>query len=284
MKIIKPNEAQMALVLEQFKKETLNRNLDGKVKFEADILKLIGVQNEKREVLFYPKAMEKMRKMVNECAKEIAWHGVVERIEDAYHVKDILFYPQKITAVTVTTDDEKYAKWVMEQPDEIFEKIRLQGHSHVNMGVTPSSVDLAYYEQILNHLNEDDFYIFMIMNKKGQYSFWIHEIFNNIIFEPQDIETGVLLDSETSSDEWYQENFEEYIEDTVITNKIGFNSYETYHRSHKYQAPVNPYLDEEYMYDNYPFAILETPKKKAPAKKKTTTKKTTPVKKKGKLL
>ena len=39
------------------------------------------------------------------------------------------------------------------------------GHSHVNMGTSPSSVDLNHQEEILRMLGDNDFYIFMIWNK-----------------------------------------------------------------------------------------------------------------------
>ena len=39
----------------------------------------------------------------------------------------------------------------------------MQGHSHVNMGVSPSGTDTQYYESLLSQIN--NYYIFIIMNK-----------------------------------------------------------------------------------------------------------------------
>ena len=85
-------------------------------------------------------------------------------------------------------DTEKYALWLMENAeDERFNSLHMQGHSHVNMGVTPSSVDLNHQEEILNMLGDDDFYIFMIWNKSLTSNTKIYDMRKNILFENADV-------------------------------------------------------------------------------------------------
>ena len=69
-------------------------------------------------------------------------HGTVLRTENSksdsneFIVEDIFVYPQEVTGSTVTTDQEAYSKWLYELDDDIFNNLRMQSHSHCNMGVS----------------------------------------------------------------------------------------------------------------------------------------------------
>lgn len=177
-------------ILDQYTKEfyeTLRSGKfsDGKVNFT----KTLGAVERKATVIFTKMAWEKMQLLVKEFDKEVAWHGVAERCEekDTYLISDILVYPQEVTGSTVTTDQSKYEEWLMSHDDDVFNKIRMQGHSHVNMAVSPSSVDLSLYERLLDQLSSDMFYIFMIWNKRGEKTVKIYDIRENILFETADV-------------------------------------------------------------------------------------------------
>lgn len=153
----------------------------------------------KREatVYFTHMAWEKMQALIKGFDKEVAWHGVAHRGEnDDYIITDILVYPQEVASATVNTDQEKYQMWLMSQEDDVFNNIRMQGHSHVNMGVTPSSVDTSLYDRILEQLEDDMFYIFLIYNKKGDKTFKIYDLAKNVLFETSDVTVKVLDDTE----------------------------------------------------------------------------------------
>ena len=181
-------------VLEQCVKE-FNETLksgkfsDGKVEFT----KTLGVVDRKATVIFTELAWQKMQALIRECNKEIGWHGVAKRGEekDQYIISDILLYPQEVTGATVTTDQEEYQMWLMQQEDEIFNNIRMQGHSHVNMSTSPSSVDLNLYDGILSQLDSDMFYIFMIYNKRGEKTVKLYDLRENILFETADVTVAV---------------------------------------------------------------------------------------------
>ena len=163
---------------------------DGKITFS----KTIGTVNRKAQVLFTEMAWLKMTNLIDEFEKEVAWHGIAVRGEepDTYCIKDILVYPQEVTGATVTTDQEKYSMWLMQQPDEIFNNIRMQGHSHVRMSTSPSSVDTTWYEQILDQMKDDMFYIFMIWNKRREKTIKIYDLRENVLFETADVEVKVI--------------------------------------------------------------------------------------------
>ena len=159
------------------------------------------------KVIIETPAWQKMVGLVNECDKEIAWHGLVEkRAKGEYVIKDIIVFPQTVTGSTVTSDETKYSLWLMNQPDDIFNSIRCHGHSHVNMGTSPSGVDTQYQEDILNNLNT--FYIFMIWNKKGEHWCAIYDVESNIVYHNDDIE---IISPGTGDEAWAKEMIKTYV-------------------------------------------------------------------------
>lgn len=148
-------------------------------------------------VYFTKLAWDKMQALIQQTDKEVAWHGLAYRGEDdkdEYFITDILVYPQEVTGAEVNTDQKKYQMWLMSHEDDVFNNIRMQGHSHVNMGVTPSSVDNSLYERILEQLDDEMFYIFLIYNKRGDKTFKIYDLAKNILFETGDVTVKVMDD------------------------------------------------------------------------------------------
>ena len=83
---------------------------------------------------------------------------------------------------------------MFELDDESFNNLKAQGHSHVHMGVTPSTTDEENQKEILTSLNDEDFYIFMIWNKKREKNIKIYDMKKNVLFEPSDV--TVVVDDE----------------------------------------------------------------------------------------
>lgn len=122
------------------------------------------------KIIFTPLAFVKMMTLVSGTQNEIGWHGTVERNGNEFRITDILVYPQQVTGVTVTTEQVPYQEWLMKQPNEVFNTLRFQGHSHVNMGCTPSAVDEKCKADIVVSVKEGDYYLFMIWNKKMEFT------------------------------------------------------------------------------------------------------------------
>lgn len=164
----------------------------GKIKFETEITSV----DRKAELRFSELAWIKMNTLVQNYATEIGWHGLCERIEgeDAYLVSDIMVYPQAVTGVTVTPDQIEYQNWLIGQPDEVFNQIRFQGHSHVNMDVSPSTVDTAFYDEIVSQLGPEDFYVFLVINKSGKKHVRIYDMQKNLYFGPADVSVTIRND------------------------------------------------------------------------------------------
>ena len=208
---------------------------DGKINFT----KTLGTVDRKATVLFTEMAWQKMQTLIREFDKEVAWHGVAERCEekDTYLISDILVYPQEVTGSTVTTDQSKYENWLMSHDDDVFNNIRMQGHSHVNMAVSPSSVDLSLYERILDQLRSDMFYIFMIWNKRGEKTVKIYDLRENILFETADVTVTIKG----------MEDMTEFLEDAkelVVTKTYNYGGYGTGAYPYHYQGSGAAKKDE----------------------------------------
>ena len=147
--------------------------------------------DEAANIVFSPTAYAKMLALVMNFTDEVAWHGTVMRDGNDFYITDILVYPQEVTGVTVNTDQAEYEMWLMSLVDEEFNHLRFQGHSHVNMGVSPSTTDLNHQEEILEQLKDDDYYIFMIVNKKLEMFISIFDYANNIKFETEDVDVYI---------------------------------------------------------------------------------------------
>ena len=105
--------------------------------------------------------------IVQSQEKEVAWMGLVDKIsETEYLIYKIYIPEQEVTASTAEIEDSGISKLVMQIMDEGEDpgKLRYHGHSHVRMGVSPSSTDQDHMSDYLEHA---DWFIREIRNKKG---------------------------------------------------------------------------------------------------------------------
>lgn len=149
-------------------------------------------------------AAKKMIYLVMACPKEVGWHGIVEKWgKGDYYLKDIILYPQKTTSATIECDIEEYGLWqqklCLESP-EYFETIRLHGHSHVNMQCYPSSVDRDLQDDGIEMLQENGFYIWMIVNKRLDTWTKIADREDGVIYD----EVDIMFDDEAYSQILYE--------------------------------------------------------------------------------
>ena len=165
---------------------------DGRLSFTKDFTKI----QRNATVFFTPLAWAKMLALINGFSDEVAWHGVAHRgddpTKDEYIISDILVYPQEVTGSTVTTDQTGYEEFLAGLDDDTFNNLRFQGHSHVNMGVSASPTDVNLLESILAQLESSMFYIFMIWNKRLEFSAKIYDLAKNVLFETSDVEVKIV--------------------------------------------------------------------------------------------
>lgn len=190
---IKITEEMAEIIKVEFAESlTKGKMFDGTIKFQKTLK-----DDGKATITFSVPAFAKMQLLVQSFESEVAWHGVAYRSEDhpnQFYITDILVYPQLVAGATVNTDQEAYQTWLYSFDDEVFNNIRMQGHSHVNFGTTPSAVDTEHQAKILEQLDDDMFYIFMIWNKKLEHTIKIYDLQNNILYENGDITIHVASD------------------------------------------------------------------------------------------
>lgn len=172
--------------------------------------KMKSIESEPATLVIEDMAWKKMQALIDQCSKEIAWHGTVTKAHNVYTITDVFVFPQMVTGATVTSDETTYSTWLMEQPDEVFNNLRFHGHSHVNMATNPSAVDLKYQDDVLKNLN--DFYIFAIFNKRGSNWVTIIDVIDNIVYEDKDI--NLILPGEMEEN-WAKEQIAAKVVDTT---------------------------------------------------------------------
>lgn len=262
-KRIRLNEADIQASLESMKQrlETL-KIAEGKLAINMSLPEFKAETN----VYITGEAYMKIMYLVNTMDKEIAWHGTAERIEDGYRINDVFVYPQVVSGATVNTDQEEYEKWLYGLSEEQFNNNRFQGHSHVNMNVGPSSVDLEHQRKLLADLTDEMFYIFMIINKKGDLNMRVYDLAKNILFEPEDIELVVEDDNVME----FINSIEEMVKTSTYQNRnvsrgkstYGWNSYnakkpkenkytKAYELEDYYSKYANDDLEDEPDYPEY---------------------------------
>lgn len=119
-------------------------------------------------LLFTPSAWVKMCSLVSFCPTEIAWNGLTKKISDRkYIVYDILTFPQYVSGGATTTDQQQYQRWLYTK-NGLDDPIFFHGHSHVNFAAFRSGRDAAYQREMCQNIGKDEYFIFFIMNKRGE--------------------------------------------------------------------------------------------------------------------
>lgn len=188
MQPIKMDNDLMNLLCAQFKEMLKNGLKNPTISYTKN---LCEVKKDFIEIKFVNRSYEKMMALVRHFDTEIAWHGLVNRVDDThFEITDILVYPQIVSGATVETDQSKYQMWLMDpdvHSDEEFSHIRMQGHSHVNMSTSPSCVDLNNQDRMLQIFGEEDFFIFLIWNKREEHTCRLYDMKNNVMYNESDI-------------------------------------------------------------------------------------------------
>lgn len=198
-----------------------SKNFDGKFKIEQT-LTYNKADHPKATLWFTPSAWAKMTALVDIFQKEIGWQGYVTRVENTTNewiITDIIVYKQIVTGAHVDTDVEEFGTWLSywtEKADEEGFSINFQGHSHVNMAVSPSGTDLQ--DQATRMADQKKgFYIFTIQNKFRAANYWIYDFDNNIAYDTEDIDVEILCDNDLLSD--FIADSKVNVSETVFVNK-----------------------------------------------------------------
>lgn len=161
----------------------------------------------------------KLRKLVEDTTTEIGWYGIVSTfpgLEATYCIEDIIVYPQTVSGATCTQDDDKMFEFEMSLTTEQVNHKRFHGHSHVNMGVTPSGVDEQFYTDLLTQV--EDYFIIMVTNKKGDTYIRFYDVEHNIVYS--NVPLNVLLVGGVDLGKWYDKQKENLSNKSYLSSSL----------------------------------------------------------------
>lgn len=149
----------------------------------------------KPDIIITAEAYLKMLELVNQSTVECSWHGLVKKYGNKYLIYDVLVFPQINSPTATTTDEKEFADWqtkLILDPKFPIEELRLHGHSHVNMNVFSSGVDDKYQKDLLTKVDNGDYYIFFIMNKKMEMCIFLYDFEQQVMFDKNDIDFQII--------------------------------------------------------------------------------------------
>lgn len=172
-----------------------------------------------------PKAFMKMQTLVMGYDKEVGWYGTAKNIgENEYRIEDILIFPQYTSSCFI--DDEngdplESTRWLESLSDDEYNNRRFHGHSHVNMTVSPSGTDNAFFKRFSDSNSAvGSFTIDLIINKSMQMHWWVMTE-DGTEYKNKDINVMLEIEEGVTNIEYY-ESTKAYVKDLVPSTKFIF--------------------------------------------------------------
>ncbi len=149
-------------------------------------------------VYYTHEAWEMMWYVINKCTQEVGWLGLVERDEEnnSFLITEIFVPEQLVHGAETDISAEALGKLAndLELAGKDSSQLRYWGHSHVNMGVSPSLTDEMQIDDYLEHA---DWFIRSIQNKRGESKVDVYDTEENAVFQCVDSDVlSVTLDEE----------------------------------------------------------------------------------------
>lgn len=180
------------------------------------------------------KAYGKMWLFTTLADKEVGWLGTVKYIKDKniYHVVDVYLPEQDAHFTTCEITEEGQSKLIQELLQEengieLANNIKLWGHSHVKMDVSPSSQDNNQFLEWAKE-GEHDWYLRVITNKKGDMEFSLLDRKAGVVIRDLNWFIAIPITEEEKQD--VEEQIKNKVKEKTLSYKgYGYGSY-TYRR------------------------------------------------------
>ena len=135
-------------------------------------------------IFIEPDAYMTITEYVKQCQYEISWFSRVEELsEKEFVITDAILLNQTVTHSSAEFSEEELSTFMSDilktHGIDSYNKIKCWGHSHVNFDAVPSGQDLKQIRQF----NEQDYYIMLIVNKKGDAHVAFYDFKNNVVYE-----------------------------------------------------------------------------------------------------
>lgn len=152
------------------------------------------------QVFISKNAYDKTMEYINQSKQEIGWLATASRVGKDFYIHDTYLFKQEVSSVTTEIKEDglnEFAMELMQQPDgmDIWNNMRVWGHSHVNMSPSPSGQDNDQMKLFLD--NPNDFFIRIIGNKSEEFKVDIWDFESGIIYE--DATFSIVYDEDTEN-------------------------------------------------------------------------------------
>lgn len=170
-------------------KERLNPKTD--VKYTPSLIPSVEIEAQ---------ALAKMWAFVDECPDEIGWLCTATRSKNRITIQDTLLFDQEVHATTTEITPEglsSFAEELLAQPNgmDIWNSIKVWGHSHVRMPINPSAQD----DSQMNTFKDSghDWFVRIIANKHGELKVDVYDYFSGINY--LDVPWEMMIDNEKAA-------------------------------------------------------------------------------------
>lgn len=164
------------------------------------------------KIFIVSEALETMRQYVKLCPYEIGWFGTVLVEKDIMVIDKVFLFEQEVSSTETDINSEAIAKFVedlfenenIDNPADIVNRMRVWGHSHVDMGTTPSGQDNKTMEEMGENVKDTNlpFMVRIIATKNSELKIdiWYYDIgirINNVnweVYYPVKIDTDAITE------------------------------------------------------------------------------------------
>lgn len=146
--------------------------------------KLQKITKNTPKIVITHDCIDLMNELVAGCSDEIGWLCLSKKEdEDTYLIYDVMMCDQEVQPAYVELLEDSlsdvYTELLKNRPEEV-NNCRVWVHSHVNMSPSASGTDDQTFEEYYSEC--DDYFIRLIMNKKGEYSLDLADIEEGVMY------------------------------------------------------------------------------------------------------
>lgn len=139
--------------------------------------KTVTFLDSRYELFVLPEARSKMEMYCDLSEGEIGWLALVDKTPNGFLITDCILLKQEVNGTTTEIDPSALIELWNSIPEAQQSKIKMWGHSHVNMSPTPSGQD----DSQMNYFKDGNpWFIRLITNKKREYHIDIYDYENGI--------------------------------------------------------------------------------------------------------
>lgn len=171
---------------------------------------------------------QRIKSLVKMCKTEVGWWGLIQPVREGRNlvgviVDEVIVPEQEVSAATVDAD---------RSPEQIFSamdqltgagraeeigRLSYWGHSHVNMGVTPSGTDLGFWKEAAAGSEEAlKIFVATIHNKKGETFGRIYLSIPNVGTMQFDAQVDVVDARTPEYDAWAGAQIERFVKERTF--------------------------------------------------------------------